>query len=241
MNRPLTSALALAGVAVLLGACATLGGPRAIEAPTVAVQVSQDASAAAVAGAIDASGARAAFVAARRDAAWFDELDAASRLHVSGPAASGDLRLAFLAPEAVGDTTVRLDYEGGTLVVQDALYEISKERYLDLIAFRIEDATEVRPAIAALLQYVATDVMNAAALVMAVAVPNAAAGDSVARMLAPAYFDVLRCDPEAAAASAGEDLRVFYGPAARMYCEGAGRPNAAVGDWIRAELVMGRR
>lgn len=241
MNRLLTPALGLAAVTAFLGACATLGGPRDIETPTVAVQVSQDASAAAVAGALEASGARAAFVAARRDAAWFNELAAASRLHLSGPAAMGDLRMAFLAPEALGDTTIGLDYDGGTLVVQDALYEISKERYLDLIAFRIEDGSEVRPAIAALLQYVATDVMNAAALVMAVAVPNAAAGDSVARMLAPAYFDVLRCDPEAARASAGEDIRVFYGPAARMYCEGADRPDAAVGDWIRAELVMGRR
>lgn len=231
---------ALLASALLVSACATLGGPRDIEMPLVAVRAAPATTAAAMAGALDASGARAAFVAAGRDAVWFEEVAAASRLNLSGPAAMGDLRIAFLAPEPVGDTTVQLAFNGGTLVVQDALYEISKNRLLDMIAFRIEDPADARPAISALLQYVATDVGNAAALVMAVSVPNAAVGDSVARMLAPAYDDVLRCEPEAPR-SAGEHIRVFYGPAARMFCEGASVTESAVGNWLRAELVMGRR
>lgn len=227
--------------ALLVTACATvLGRPREIEMPIVAVEAAPGVTAAAVGGALDASGARAAFVAARRDAAWFEEVAASSRLQLSGPAAMGDLRMAFLAPEAVGDTTIQLDYEGGVLVVQDALYEIARDRLLDLIAFRIEEPAQARPAIGALLQYVATDVGNAAALVMAVSVPSAEVGDSVARMLAPAYSDVLRCEPSAAG-SAAEHLRLFYGPAARMFCEGGAVSDATVGTWLRAELVMGRR
>lgn len=231
----------LAAGALVLSGCAALGSGRDIGARTVALEVAPGATAAAVGEALDASGARAAFVFAERDAAWFEQVAAATRLQLSGPAATGDLRFAFLAPEPVGDTTVQLEYEGGALVVQDALYEIAGDRFLDLIAFRIDDAAQARPAIAALLQYVATDVSNEAALAMAVSVPNAAVGDSVARMLAPAYDDVLRCEPDAAPAADQQDIRLFYGPVARMFCEGASRTRAVAGDWLQADLVMGRR
>lgn len=226
---------------VLFGACATLGGPRDIPMRTVALRADPGATPAAVAGALDAAGARAAFVASTGDTAWFRDVAAATGLHLSGPATMGDLRMAFLAPEPVGDTTHQLDYDGGMFTIQDALYEIEKDRLLDLIAFRIEEGAPVRAVIGALLEYVATDVDNAAALVMAVAVPSAAVGDTVARMLAPAYYDALRCEADAAAPSAGERIRLFYGPEARMYCADAAAERGPEGDWVRAELIMGRR
>ena len=54
-------------------------------------------------------------------------------------------------------------------------------------------AAAARPAVGALLRYMATDVMNSAAVVLAVATPTPAVADSVRRMLSPAYVDALRC------------------------------------------------
>lgn len=231
---------ALGGV-LLLGACATLGGPRDISMPTVAFHADPGATPAAVAGMLDAQGARAAFLASSRDAAWFADVASAAGLHLSGPGEMGDLRMAFLAPEPVGDTTHELVYDGGAFNIQDALYEIESDRLLDLIAFRIQEGEPVGAVIGALLEYVATDVDNAAAVVMAVAVPSAAVGDTVARMLAPAYYDALRCEGDADAPSAGERIRLFYGPEARMYCADAAAERRPEGDWVRADLIMGRR
>lgn len=229
--------------ALLIGACAApFGGSRPLETRTLVVHADPGADPDAVAGAVRAAGPRAVFLASPGDADWFDHVAGASRLHLSGPAVMGDLRLAFLGPEPVGDTTHQLAYDGGTLTIQDALYEIRGDRFLDLLAFRIPDDARVRPAIGALLSYVATDVDNAAAVVMAVVVPNAAVADSVTRMLAPAYFDVQRCErASAVAAGDGTQVRLYYGPAARMYCTDAGTEETAFGDWLRAELVMGRR
>lgn len=229
-------------VILLLSACATgLGGPRALDMPTLVVRADPGAAPSDVAGAIEAAGARATFLTSTADADWFEAVAAASGLHLSGPAAMGDLRMGFLGPEPVGDTTHQLAYDGGTLTIQDALYEIRENRLLDLIAFRIPDAVGARPAISSLLSYVATDVDNAAALVMAVAVPSGAVGDSVTRMLAPAYFDARECDGGAALAGEGEEIRLYYGPAARMYCTGTRVEDPAIGTWLRADLVMGRR
>ncbi len=232
-----------AGVAALaLSACApNYGGPKDIEIPTVAIEATSTAAPAAVASAINGAGARAAFVFADRDPGWFRDVAAASQLELSGPAVTDGRGMAFLAPAPVGDTTVTLDYEGGSITLQDALYEIEKERLLDLMALRLDAGAPVEDAVRALLQYVATDVGNAAALVMAVRVPDAATGDRVARMLAPAYFAVLRCDPSERAVPTGEHVRVFYGPAARMFCAGASEEQVTAGRLVRARLIMGRR
>lgn len=227
--------------ALILGGCAAgMGGPSDLDMPTAVVHAGPDATPAAVAAAVQASGARATFVAAPQDSAWFAALAGAAGLHLSGPAPTGDLGMAFLAPEPLGDTTHTLDYDGGSFTIQDALYEIREERFLDLIAFQIDDETPVSEAVAALLAYVATDVDNVAAVVMAVAVPDSETGDSVARMLGPAYFDALRC-AGGATAPAGPHVRLFYGPAARMFCEGVHIETVAAGDLIHADLVMGRR
>ena len=237
MNRLLPFVAAL-----LVGGCsAGFGGPSPIDMPIAALAVDQGTAPAAVAATLDAANVRAAFIAVPSDDAWFADLAAASGLTLSGPAPMDGMRMGFLGPEPVGDTTLTLEYEGGTFTIQDALYEIEDERLLDLLAFRIEDGTDTRAIIRSLLEYVATDVGNAAALVMAASVPSAAVGDSVARMLGPAYDDALRCESGAAASSEREEIRLFFGPAARMYCVDAEVTETAVGDLVRAELIMGRR
>lgn len=242
MNRMIARLGATLLATLALGACASsMGAPREISTPTVALRADPDAAAADIAAALQDARAQAVFLTADRDDAWFADVAAATGLLVTGPATAGPMRTAFLAPEALGDTIHQLEYEGGAITLLDALFEVDEERFLDLIALRIEGGDAVRPIMTALLEYVATDVSNEAALVMAVTVPDEAVGDSVARMLSPAYSDARRCGAEAATTTAGERTRLFYGPAARMFCTEALARTTALGEWVQAQLVMGRR
>jgi len=247
MRRPTRSSMAtLAPVAVIaaaLAACAVnMGGGKAIPLVAMGLRVDPGTTAAAVASSLSAAEADVAIVTgAIPDSAWLAEVGAPRGLTVSGPAGSGDMAMGFLAGEPLGDTTLALTYDGGEFILHDALYAPEEDRLLDLMVFQLEDPAAVRPAIGALLRYMATDVDNSAAVLIGVAVPTAAVGDSVARMLSPAYFDALRCEPGLAPASARAGIRLFFGPEARMYCEDAGTEDPGIGDVIRARLVMGRR
>lgn len=231
----------LLGTLFLAGCASTMGAPREIATPTVALRAESGAQPADIARALEDARARAVFLSADQDDGWFAEVAAAADLHLTGPAIAGSMRTAFLAPEPVGDTIHTLRYDDGSVTLLDALFEVEDGRYLDLIAIRIQEDDAIRPLVGALLQYVATDVGNDAALVMAVTVPNEMVGDSVARMLSPAYSDVRRCGDAEAAGTVGERVRLFYGPVARIFCTGALARNTAMGDWLQAQLVMGRR
>lgn len=225
-----------------LAACAVnVGGVKDIPLVAVALRPGPDAEPAAVAASLRAAEADVALIAGSVDSAWLAAVGSAAGLTLTGPGGDGSLALAFLGGEPLGDTTVVLPYDGGQLSVHDALYEVDDERYLDLMAFQVTDPAAARPALGALLEYMATDVMNSAAVLIAVAVPSPAAGDSVARMLSPAYFDALRCEPGLAPGSAREGIRLFYGPEARVYCRDAGTESPGIGDLVRAALTLGRR
>lgn len=234
--------LGLLAVLAVTG-CATLltGEPRKVDVSTAAVRAAPDVAPATMAEALLAADPDAALVTGPVDSTWLAAVAELTGYTLSGPAVVGGGAMGFLGDEPVGDTTVVLGYEGGDLTVHDALYQLSDERYLDLMTFRLADEANARPAIRALLEYMATDVMNKAAVVMAVEVPSTAAGDSVGRMLSPAYFDVLRCDPGMAAPSQRRGIRLFYGPEARVYCRSAVLETDAVGEWVRADLTLGRR
>lgn len=227
--------------ALALSACAlNLGGPKEIDVPTAAVRVEGGTDAATVASALRGAEIRAAVVASPADDSWFETLGSAASLYLSGPGEMAGLRMAFLTDaEAVGDTTIDLTYEGGTFTVHDALYEVEKNRLLDILAFRMDDANSVQAALGAFLEYVATDVSNEAAVVIAVAVPSAAIGDRVARMLSPGFYDARLCG--GGSAPNGEEIRLFYGPEARMFCTGSATEDLADGELVRARLTMGRR
>ena len=232
--------LILAGL--VPAACASnLGAPSEISLPTVAIRSDRGTSAAEVAGAIRSAGARVALVAGPADESWFQEVAAAADLELNGPATAGDLGLGFLAMEALGDTVIELTYPDGRFVVMDALYEVEDERYLDLLAFRVDRPEQARPIVASLLRYAATDVMPSAAVVMAVAVPTVEVGDSVAAMFSPGYFEAVRCEGGPVPTSDRGGIRLFHGPEARIFCRGAEVERTAAGEVIRARLVMGRR
>lgn len=225
-----------------LVACAPRLDPRPVDVPTVVFLAEADAAADAVGASIREVRPRHALVAGPADAAWFQGVAAAARLEgMSGPGVlAPDLAVAFLGMEAVGDTTLELRYDGGSFMLYDALYDLGRRRFLDLLAFRVERPEDVRPLIAALTAYKATDVMPGAAVIFAVIVPDAAVGDSVGRLLSPMYRGAEDCGvaPERVART---EVRLFYGPEARMFCRSASLSETAVGDRIHAELVAGRR
>lgn len=238
MRRLLPSLVITLGVT----ACAVnVGAVPEIPISAVALRAATGTDAGAVSTLIGDAAADVALVVGPPDTAWLAEIAEATGLTASGPAVAGDLGLGFLAGEPVGDTTVVLPYEGGSLTVRDALYDLAERRYLDLLAFRIDDAAAARQEIGVLVEYMATEVMNSAAVIMAVAVPTAAVGDSVARLLSPAYYDALRCEPGLASRGDREGVRLFYGPEARIFCSAATVSDPSIGDVIRTSLVLGRR
>jgi hypothetical protein len=240
MRRLLVSAAALA---VGVAACSPrMGDPRPVNVPTVAILAEAGADAAVVGAAIRETRPRVALVAGPLDPAWFTAVAVAAGLsNLSGPGElAPDLAVGFLGLEAVGDTTVELSYDGGSFRLHDALYDFGNRRFLDLMAFRVTDPATVRSLIGALNAYVATDVMPGAAVVFAVAVPDAAVGDSVARLLSPMYRGVTHCGASADAVQRS-GIRLFFGPEARMYCRTAAATELPGGDRVHADLVAGRR
>jgi hypothetical protein len=240
MNRLPLSLAVLSLVAVSCGP--SMGDPRPMDLPAVALVAPPATGADVAAAALAETRPRVALVMGPADPGWFDAVAQGARLTpVTGPGVlETELAVAFLGREAVGDTTLSIAYEGGSFILHDALFDLGQGRMLDLLAFRINGPSEVRAMLGALSAYVATDVMPGAAVIMAVAVPTPAVGDSVARLLSPMYDGVSRCGvPMDDVASVG--VRLFYGPEARIFCRSAGAERTAAGDLVRADLVVGRR
>ena len=238
MRRAVLTALA-AGLTLGSAACAPgMGGPRNQDLSTIALRADPDASPAAVAAALREVDADIALLAAPADPAWFEAVAGATELHLSGPT-GGDLSLALLAMEPLGDTVIDLTYEGGEFPMVDALYDLGDRHFLDLMAIRVESDDAIQPLVTRLLRYIATDVDPSAGVVLAVAVPDVATGDSIARLLSPGYFDTLRCGGAGRPAAVAGEIRLFYGPEARVWCGDAAAGAVAPGVRIHAQLVAG--
>lgn len=255
------TATILASGALVLAACAVrLGGRDAVEYRVLALDAGGESDAAAVAARVRGTGANVVLLAAPRDTAWFAGVARDANLSLSGPGMRGGNGLALLATEPLGDTTLALPIGEGdsppSVLVQDALYEVDGDRYLDLIAVRIDRGQDVSAAVGALLAYVATDVMPRAAVALAVDAPDAGAAERVARLLEPAFMDAQDCigasedgyDGENGShsrrdASAGNapppGLLLFYGPELQMRCERA-ELRSELGRAIIANLVVNR-
>lgn len=228
-------------LALGLTACAgALGGPPDVPLTAVALRVAPGTAPATAAAALTQAGSRFGLLAARADSAWFAAVAAEAGLQLSGPADAGDVSLALITAPPVGDTVLELTYEGGTIPMVDALYDLDDEHYLDLMAVHVDEEDAAQPVVTRLLRYIATDVPPSAGVVLAVSVPSVAKGDSIARLLSPGYFDALRCDGGGAAAAAGAgEIRLFYGPEARLRCGEARSEVVGAGARVVAELVAG--
>jgi hypothetical protein len=244
MIQVLGRGMVLAAVALGAGCMSGApGDPRPVDMPVSALRAAGGVSAAAAGEALREAGSRLVLVMGPADPAWYPAVQAAAGMeHMTRPAELGpDVGVAFLGLEPVGDTLMALRHSGAaTFHVHDALYDLGRDRLVDLLSFRVETGAEARPLVTALSEYMATDVPPGAAVVMAVAVPSRAVGDSVAMMLGPMYSGVVGCGADAGAV-AGAGIRLFYGPAARMYCTGAEATTTAAGDRVRADLVVGRQ
>jgi hypothetical protein len=220
MNRTYAVVLLLT---MFAAACAPRLGRAAPELfRTLAIATTAESPDAA-AGRIQAVQADVAILAVAADSAWFAEVARATGLQLSGPGVANGVSFAFLGPEAVGDTTVRIPVNGGgELPVHDALYRIDDRRVLDVLAVAVPPGIDLLAAVRAINGYVATDVDPRAAIALAVLPPTAAAGDTLATLLQPLFLDAAACVRTATGAEAPGPpaLRLFYGPAVRIRCEG---------------------
>jgi hypothetical protein len=245
MRLRTVSTSAAVAAALLATACAIrLGGPTPLAYRTLAISAAEGEAPDSVAHRIRSAAAQVVLLTARADSAWFAEVARLSGLVLSGPGNAGTTSLAFLGDEPLGDTTIALPVEGGRpIVVHDALYKLDDYRFLDLIAARIEPGTDPRPAVRALTNYIATDVMSNAAVALAVDVPDTAAGDSIAALLRPLFADARACLPSprnGTRARAHVRVHLFHGPEARIGCESARLLPGTAGDALLARLVVNR-
>lgn len=235
-KRILPPSIAL-GLVLGAAACAVrLGGPKPEEYRVLALAAAPGVDPEAVAERIQRADADVALLFGRADTTWFADIAARTALQLSGPGRSDGLGMAFLAGEAVGDTTLTLPVgEGPGLPVHDALYQVDENRYLDLMAVHLPQGVDPREAARALLSYVATDVMNGAAVVLAISADRPLDGAELARQLDPAFIGGEGCE-DPASLDGGAPVRLLYGPALHIRCsrtrELDGSPWAVVADLI---------
>ena len=220
MRSGLVAGVALAG-AVASGCAVRLGGPGPESFTAVAVA---DAAGdpAAVAGQLKGASADVVLISAPFDSAWFAEVARQAELTLSGPGRTGDSSLALLSRlKVLGDTALSLAAGTGRLHVMDALYEVDKNRQLDLMLMRMGEGTAARDAVRSLLSYYATDVGGTSAVLLALQATTPQSADSAALLLRSAFGNVLDCGERAGAtaASGSGTLRFFYGPPARIQCQ----------------------
>jgi hypothetical protein len=235
---------ALLVVLVAASACAVrLGGSKPEEYQALALPVDASQSSADAASIIEQTGAKLVLMSAKRDSAWFADVATRSGLELSGPGDVGSTSLAFLTGlKILGDTTIALNVgSNGRLYLHDALYEIDKERNIDLMLISLDASLDLREVVRALLGYIATDVGATAAIVMAVDAPSEQAGDSIAVLMRAAFENAWECADATATNGSPPPmkLRLFFGPSVRMRCLSA-RTVQGAGTPITARLLVGR-
>lgn len=241
MRLGVSVALAAVATVVVAGCAVRLGGSSPERYVAVAARAGGE-DAAAVAARLEGAGARLVLLSADRDSAWFADVAQRLNLKLSGPGRTGPSGLAFLTPmEAVGDTSLVLEVpSGGRIHMQDALYEIDKERFIDLMLIRFEGTTSVSAAVSRWLEYYASDVGNASAVLLAVETATPAAADSVTLALRSALASLADCGERGSqGAQATGTLRLFHGPQARIACE-RGQVVQAEPATLSAHVVVAR-
>lgn len=214
--------LAMAG-ALAVSACAVrLGGPAPEEYDALALHA--DGDAAAVGRQLRSASADLVLLSAPQDSTWFANVAQQADLTLSGPGTTSGSGLALLSRlKLLGDTALALPVEGGgQLHMMDALYEVSKDRHLDMMLVRIPQDASAREGVRTLLGYIATDVGGTAAVLLAIDAVTPQRADSTALLLRAAFEQVNDCRGRGPGnAAAGQALRLFYGPTARIDCEDA--------------------
>lgn len=229
--------------AATVTACAVrLGGSGPVEYRTLAVDFDASTTPEQAAAMIREANAKLVLMSTPRDSAWVHSVAQASGLTSTRPGNVENATYAFLAWKPVGDTTHTIKVaSGGQIQLHDALYEIEKNRYIDLMTVSFDPGTNVREGVRALLGYIATDVMSNVPVVLAVHAPNSAVSDSVAAVTRAAWADAAECTSKSSdsVATRNMNMRLFYFPAARIRCVEA-RTIDVPGAPITARLVTGQ-
>jgi hypothetical protein len=222
----------VAGIALVATACATgLVGRDPLQRDALALRVPDGMTADALGARIKQGGYEFAMLATGKDSAFLAAAATQAGLQMTRPGRIGNATYTFFGPKAVGDTTHTVTVPGGGQVrLHDALYQVDKNRHLDLLIAKFEGVTDLSRGVRALLGYVGSDVSNNAGLLLGVEAPTQQFGDSVALLLRAVYRDTRECATAPATANA-PSIRLFYGPEIRVRCEKAqvlGEANAPV-------------
>jgi hypothetical protein len=217
--KPAVRTFVLLVAALSIGACGVRLGGGTREYDVIAFRAPEGATPADAAGRIAAGQAQIAFLTADRDSAWFAAVAEAAGLALSGPARTGPVSLAFLTNlEIVGDTSLVLTVPGGGSVhMQDALYRVDDDRFIDLMAVRF-DAPDLRAAVRRLFDYISSDVSATVPVLLAVDGPTPQAADSAAVLMRAYYGSAADC---AGAPAQATPVRLLYGPSALITCRNA--------------------
>jgi hypothetical protein len=229
--------------AAALSACAggRIGGGGPLQYRALVFGAPAGASADSVASVVRQSAGDLVLIVSPGDSAWFAGVARGTTLHLSGPSGQPPLRLGFLAGKPVGDTTLTLPVAGGRpLLVHDALYQPQKHRYVDLMLVRVDSATSANAAARALLTYVATDVMQNAAVVLGLVAPSTAIADSVATAIRPLFVDARQCGDGKNPAPIIAPVHVLFGPETMIRCDEV-RLLTAVGSPVFARFTIGAK
>lgn len=223
------SVMAAAAIALTAGACATIQmtGPKPVKQDAVVMHVDAAATPDQIAETLTQQGAEYAIISAPAgDSAWFANIATRAEKSATRSGRVNGRVYGFIGPKALGDTTLTLAVPGGgKLNIHDALFEVDKNRRLDLMAVQFDSTVNLQRSITRLLEYVASDVGATVSVLLAIETPTVAMGDSVSVLMRALYTDVFECTAEGKTGASPGDLpiRVFYGPPARTRCDGAER------------------
>jgi hypothetical protein len=234
------SSVVIAAAALFIAACATglTGRGDPVPRDALALRVPATMSAEDLGTRLQRGGYEFAMLVASRDSAWLATAATRAGLQMTRPGRIAESTYVFFGPKAVGDTTHTVTVPaGGSVRLHDALFQIDKNRRVDLIIARFDSVTDVRSGVRALLGYVGSDVSNNAALLLGVDAPTPQFGDSVAVLLRALYSDTRECGGNNTRAGAPSSLRLFYGPQVRVRCERAEVLNETGGP-ISAHFVL---
>ena len=233
----------VAATTLTSAACAIrLGGPKAEPYTATGLRAGTSESAADVATRIKSAQANLVLLSAPRDSAWFADVATQSGLALTRPGHTGPSTLGLMTRlVALGDTALTLNVAGGTkLHIKDALYKIDDDRSIDLMLVSFAESPSAREGVRALLNYIATDVNGTSALILGIEAPNRVVADSVGNLVRAAFPNVLSCpNAPAQAPAAGFGIDLYYGPEARLSCEGARILEGAT-PAVVARVLVGR-
>jgi hypothetical protein len=216
------SGVAVIFVTIIIAGCAVrMGGPSPIRRDAVAWRVPNNLDADTVGARIQAGGYEFALIATQRDSAFLARAAWRAGLQMTRPGRIGDTNYVFFGPKAIGDTTHSAPVTGGGYVrLHDALFEIEKNRRVDLIIARFDSVADIRAGVRTLIEYIAKDVSSNVPLLLGFEPTSPQMGDSVSVLVRALLADTRECSGSASAAAA-PTIRLLYGPEARVHCERA--------------------